>query len=101
MAEERAQRDQLERLQVEARALEQRLTELRPKIRPARKAAEEAELRHPAMLSELWKQRTENVRREAETGAIRPLDRSTRPLLGLALVIGALIALVVAIAKNL
>ncbi len=97
--EERAQRDRLERLQVEARALEVRLGELRPKLRPARKAADDAEHRHQTALSELWRRRTENARLEVETGLNRPLDGSAAPLLGLVLVVGALIALVVLVAN--
>jgi hypothetical protein len=96
--DDRAQRDQLERLQVEARALDERLAEVRPKIRPARKAADAAEDRHQLMLSELWKLRTDNARLEVQTGSITPDDDSpAAPLFGLALIVGGLIAILVAI----
>ena len=99
VVDERAQRDRLEQLQVEARALEQRLVELRPQLRPARKAADAAEQRHNALLPALWRLRTDNARLEVEAGPVTPRPDSAVPLLGLLLVIGLMVLLVVALSR--
>jgi hypothetical protein len=59
---DRTERDRLERLQVEAKALEARLAQVRPALRPIKGELEAAEYRRQVAQVDVWHLRTENAR---------------------------------------